>query len=227
MAYKWILFDADGTLFDYDAAEFNALKLSFVSFKLPFAKDYLDLYRQFNKVLWDNFERGETTIPLLKTQRFKLLLEELGVKTDPQLFSSTYLNHLSKQTDLIEGAIEIVQNLYKKFSLVLITNGIKEVQRSRLSLSPINEYFFDIIISDEVGAAKPDKRIFEIAHSRMNSPDKDSILMIGDNLGSDIKGGNAFGIDTCWYNPDSTEPYDTIKPTYKIKDLNEIPDLVE
>jgi YjjG family noncanonical pyrimidine nucleotidase len=227
MTYKWLLFDADGTLFDYDAAEFNALKLSFASFNLPFAEDHLVLYRQFNKGLWERFEQGEITIPRLKTERFKLLLAELGIKMDSHLFSSTYLNHLSMRPDLIEGAKELVQYLYGRFSLVLITNGIKEVQRSRLNLSPINDYFYDIIISDEVGSAKPDKRIFEIAHDRMNSPEKDSILIIGDNLVSDIKGGNEFGIDTCWYNPVSTKLNAFIKPTYEIKNLDEIPGLVE
>ncbi len=227
MIYKWIIFDADGTLFDYDAAEFYALKNSFASFNLPFSAEYLDFYRQFNKVLWDEFERGEITIPLLKTKRFDLLLKKLEIGFNPQVFGSTYLDHLSQRHDLIDGAVKILQDLSARFSLVLMTNGIKEVQRSRLNLSPIKDFFSDIIISDEVGVAKPDKRIFEISHERMSSPSKNSLLMVGDNLSSDIKGGNDFGIDTCWYNPDSLNSNPAIIPTYEIRNLDELRNIVE
>jgi len=227
MLFKWIIFDADGTLFDYDAAEFNALKNAFGSFNLPFSDNYLNIYRQFNKVLWEEFERGKISIPLLKIKRFELLLNKLNIKNEPQLFSSIYLDQLSLRHDLINGADEILQRLSGKIGLVLMTNGIKEVQRSRLNLSTIEGYFSDIIISDEVGVAKPDGRIFEIAHSRMSLPNKNTVLMVGDNLGSDIKGGVEFGIETCWYNPDQVKIESSIKATYEIKDLSEILKIVE
>ena len=227
MLFKWIIFDADGTLFDYDAAEFNALKNAFASFDLPFSDNYLKLYQQFNKVLWEDFERGDISIPLLKIKRFELLLNKLKMKIKPELFSSVYLDQLSQRHDLINGADEILQKLSGMTGLVLMTNGIKEVQRSRLNLSTIEGYFSDIIISDEVGFAKPDRRIFEIAHNRMSLPEKNKVLMVGDNLGSDIKGGIDFGIETCWYNPGQIKIESSIKPTYEIRNLSEILNIVE
>ncbi len=227
MLFKWIIFDADGTLFDYDAAEFNALKNTFTSFDLPFSDNYLKLYRQFNKVLWENFEQGDISIPLLKIKRFELLLNKLEIIIKPELFSSVYLDQLSLRHDLINGADEILQKLSGMTGLVLMTNGIKEVQRSRLNLSTIERYFSDIIISDEVGFAKPDRRIFEIAHNRMSLPEKNKVLMVGDNLGSDIKGGIDFGIETCWYNPGQIKVESSIKPTYEIRNLSEILNIVE
>jgi len=227
MRFKWIIFDADGTLFNYDAAEFNALKNAFSYLDLPFSDNYLNIYRKFNKVLWKDFECGKFYIPLLNTKRFDLLLNEKKKKIEPRLFSTAYLDQLSLRHDLIEGVEELLQKLSGKIGMVLMTNGIKEVQRSRLNLSTIERYFSDIIISDEVGIAKPDIKIFEIAYNRMSRPKKDAILMVGDNLGSDIKGGVDFGIETCWYNPDQAKIESSIKATYEIKDLSEILEIVE
>ena len=108
-----------------------------------------------------------------------------------------------------------------------MTNGIKEVQRSRFGRSSIHTLFSDIIISDEVGVAKPDKRIFEIAFENMSILDKSTVLMVGDNLSSDIKGGINFGIDTCWYNPNHFEQDPEIRATYELKNLQDLRIIIE
>ncbi len=227
MRYQWIIFDADGTLFDYDLAENSALKLSFQHFGNDYKPEYLVLYRKFNKQLWDAFELGKVTIKRLKVKRFELFLNEIDIPANADKFSQQYLKQLSSGTQLIKGAENILESLSGKVSLILMTNGIKEVQRSRLDLSTIKSYFSDIIISDEVGVAKPDRKIFEIALENMSISDKSTILMVGDNLSSDIKGGINFGIDTCWYNPKQKEVDPGIRATYEINDLADILSIIE
>lgn len=227
MRYKWIIFDADGTLFDYDQAEFSALQKAFEHFGFDYNPEYLGIYRECNKKLWDAFERGRITINKLKVKRFELLLGDIGISIDAVEFSKEYLRRLSKGTFLIKGAEELLASLSGKVGLILMTNGIKEVQRSRLSLSSIESYFSDIVISDEVGVAKPDKRIFEIALENMSIADKSTILMVGDNLGSDIKGGMDFGIDTCWYNPGQEKTNPQIRATYEVKGLDDIREIIQ
>ncbi len=227
MRYQWIIFDADGTLFDYDLAENSALQLSFQHFGYDYKPEYLVLYRKFNKELWDAFELGNATIKNLKVKRFELLLNEIGIPVDAHKFSQQYLKQLSLGTQLISGAMKILESLSGKVGLILMTNGVKEVQRSRLDLSTIKSYFSDIIISDEVGVAKPDRKIFEIALENMSISDKSTILMVGDNLSSDIKGGIDFGIDTCWYNPKQKEVDPRIRATYEINDLADILSIIE
>jgi putative hydrolase of the HAD superfamily len=134
--------------------------------------------------------------------------------------------NLSQGTQLIDGAENVLKTLNGNVGMILMTNGIKEVQRSRLSLSTISKFSSDIIISDEVGVAKPNKEIFEIAFKKMLFPDKEKVLMIGDNLSSDIKGGMDFGIPTCWYNPRKRDPDPLIRADYEIYDLQDIPSLV-
>jgi YjjG family noncanonical pyrimidine nucleotidase len=222
MRYKWIIFDADGTLFDYDHAENTAIKKTFEHFGYTYQPDYLATYRHCNKQLWDAFELKQVTIEELKVNRFKLFLDTIGISADPNQFGKQYLVELASGTTLIDGAEQVLDSLSGKVGMILMTNGIKEVQRSRLNLSTIQHYFSDIIISDEVGVAKPDRRIFEIALNNMEISDKEAILMVGDNLSSDIKGGNDFGIDTCWYNPKQKESDPNILATYEIKNLEDI-----
>jgi FMN phosphatase YigB (HAD superfamily) len=109
---------------------------------------------------------------------------------------------------------------------MLITNGLKEVQRPRLARSAISGYFADIVISEEVGAAKPDARIFDAAFQRMGHPRKADVLMVGDSMSSDIRGGKAYGIDTCWFNPASKLRELDVDSRYEIADLCELVDLL-
>lgn len=201
MAYRWLIFDADGTLFDFDRAEAAALVETFDAFGIAFEPGYADVYRQINRVIWRELEQGAITATALRTERFRRLFDALGMAVDPGEFSVRYLAHLSQRGDLIDGAEEMVRTLSDRYRLLILTNGLSEVQRSRLAHSGLAGAFEDIVISDEVGAAKPDGRIFDVALARMGMPPKPEVLIIGDSLSSDIAGGAAYGIDTCWFNP--------------------------
>jgi FMN phosphatase YigB (HAD superfamily) len=93
-------------------------------------------------------------------------------------------------------------------------------------MSSIGHLFSEIVISEEVGLAKPDPAIFDLALARIGHPDRDRVLMIGDNLGSDILGGFDSGIDTCWYNPAGSANGLDVAPTYEIRELREILELL-
>ena len=201
MTYHWLIFDADGTLFDFDRAEAGALQETFDAFGMVFKQRTGDLYRQINGAIWRELEQGAITPEALRVERFRRLFDALGLTIDPAAFSERYLDHLSHRGDLIEGAAEVVKALHGRCRLLILTNGLSEVQRTRLAHSGLAEYFEDIVISDEVGAAKPDGRIFDVAFERMGNPAKADVLIVGDSLSSDIAGGQAYGIDTCWFNP--------------------------
>ena len=81
-------------------------------------------------------------------------------------------------------------------------------------------------ISEEVGSAKPEGEIFDAAFAKMNHPEKRRVLMVGDSLTSDIKGGNDYGIDTCWFNPHRQAPQDGIEPVYEVHRLDQIVEVV-
>ncbi len=227
MRYKWLLLDADGTLFDYDKAEASALQRTFRELGCSYQARYADVYRQINGAMWRDFEVGRISQRRLRTRRFELLFEDIGIGCDPEVFSTRYLLHLADGTDLIEGAEEVIKWLHGKVGLVLITNGIAEVQRPRFASSGLCGYFADIVISEEAGAAKPDPRIFDAAFQAMSWPKKEEVLIVGDSLASDIKGGNDYGIDTCWFNPQQEPCTVDVKIRFEIGELLELRALLE
>lgn len=227
MKYKWLLFDADRTLFDYDKAEAVALENAFRQMDLAFDPVFLTEYNRINQQIWSEFEQDLISQDLLKIERFERLFSAIGVQTDPEAFSRQYLTGLSTGSDLIAGAEETIKALFGKVGLVMITNGLKEVQQPRLDHSAIGSYFSDLVISDEIGSSKPDKKIFDVAFSRMNHPKKKEVLIIGDSLTSDIKGGSDYGIDTCWYNPHQDPCTLDVNVTYDIAALSDLLTLID
>lgn len=199
--YQWLLFDADGTLFDFECSESIALQEVFESLGVPFQPDYLAVYRRISRTLWDAVERGETTPALLKQRRFELLLETLGLDHPPAAFSEGYLGFLAARADLLPGAVEVVAALRQKYHLAILTNGLKAVQRPRFTRSPLREYIDEIVVSDEIGVSKPARAYFDTAFAQLGHPAKPATLMIGDSWVSDIMGAANYGVDTCWYNP--------------------------
>jgi 2-haloacid dehalogenase len=222
MRYDWLLFDADGTLFDYDQAEIAALEQTFQALSVAYQPAFLPAYRRVNAQMWRAFERGEITQAQLKPRRFELLSEAIGVPLDPARFSATYLDQLGQNAQLIDGAEAMLQALHGKVQMMLITNGLKAVQRSRYALSPLPAYFAGIVISEEVGVAKPAPGIFDIAFEKMGNPARDRVLMIGDSLSSDMAGGMNYGIDTCWFNPEGRAQDGLVGITHDIRRLAEL-----
>ncbi len=225
MKYKWLLFDLDGTLFDYDKGETVAFQKTFDDFKINYKEEFLSIYDSINKQLWKKFELGQIEVEKLKVERFELLLDQIDHEVNPAEFSNNYLVNLSNCTFLLDGVEELLRELDGKFKMMLITNGLKSVQRPRLKNSTIKNYFEDIVISEEVGSAKPDNKIFDIAFSKMNKPPKDEVLMIGDSLSSDIQGGINYNLDTCWLNVKSLNS-NGLAPTYEIKNISELKNIL-
>jgi 2-haloacid dehalogenase len=199
--YTWLLFDADGTLFDYDKAERAALEQALAHAGVSFEARHLAAYREINQGLWLRVEKGELTPGVVKVRRFELLLQALRIAQAAEDFSATYLECLANCSELVEGAAAALAALHKAYRLAILTNGLTVVQRGRLARSVIRHHISDIIISEEIGAAKPAKAFFDTAFARLGNPSKREALMIGDGWVSDIQGAVQYGIDACWYNP--------------------------
>ncbi len=220
--YKLVFIDLDETLMDFYLAEKQALSLSFRQFGLEYSERAILEYDEINAGVWRKLERGEIDQETLKVERFRLLFERMHADVDPAAFSALYLLELGKGVFLLPGAEETCAYLSSKYALAVVTNGIKEVQRSRISRSPLEPYFSALIISEEAGSSKPAPAIFEHACDRLGFRDKDRMIMVGDSLSSDIRGGINFGIDTCWFNPGSKANDSGLQPTYEIQTLSEL-----
>lgn len=228
MKYELLLFDADGTLFDYTRAESWSLEQAFSKQNLPYSQTTLKQYGNINYKIWQEFEQGLISPTELQVERFRRLASSLAIDTDPTALSDSYLEALARAGFLLPGAEELLAELSTTHTLALITNGLEAVQWGRLAVSGIRSYFSQITISESVGYQKPDPRIFDVLFQDLGWQNRRSSLIIGDSLTSDMPGGIAAGIDTCWYNPGlkKTAPED-LDITYTIADLSELPAIVQ
>jgi 2-haloacid dehalogenase len=222
--YRWLLFDADGTLFDYDRAERAALAQALGQIGVAFDPGHLAAYRRINQTLWQGVEKGEIRPGMVKVCRFELLLEEIHVAHSPAALSAGYLECLANCSELVEDAETVLGALHSKYRIAILTNGLTVVQRGRLARTAIRHHVSDIIISEEIGAAKPAKEFFDTAFARLGNPSKREVLMIGDGWASDIQGAVQYGIDACWYNPARKPRPANQKITREIASLRELKD---
>jgi HAD superfamily hydrolase (TIGR01549 family) len=156
-----------------------------------------------------------------------LFFDDLNKNHDPHSANEKYLQFLVHNTRMINHARSIIKLLNKHYHLSIITNGLKEVQRPRIDKSRLTDSFKTIVVSDEIGHAKPSSEYFEYTHDKLGKPNKNKVLVVGDNLNSDIKGGLDFGYHTCWYNPNKKDNKTSLEPDYTINRLPELLKLLD
>lgn len=226
MRYKLLIFDLDNTVFDYNKAENFALEKTLTFFNCAATESLKESYRVINEQTWQLFEKGEITSEELRIIRFEKFAVVHGLNWNASDVSRIYLKNLGLGGFLVDGANPLLFELKDDFRLASVTNGISNVQRARLSNSPFDGLFDPLVISDEVGVAKPNPRIFEILLEQAGITDKTSVLMIGDSLSSDIAGAAAAGIDSCWFNPSGLNNNEGSAPDFIITKLSEIKDII-
>lgn len=220
--YEWILFDADETLFEFDAL--RGLKLMFSRFDIDFSDADFSEYQLVNKPLWVQYQNGEITATQLQYQRFQSWAERLD--ETPKTLNSAFLSAMADICAPLQGAANLLNTLRGKMKLGIITNGFTELQQVRLDRTGFRDHFDVLIISEQVGVAKPHPDIFEYALSAMGHPSREKVLMVGDNPDSDILGGLNAGLHTCWVNADNKPEPTDIKPHYQVSSLSELESLL-
>lgn len=222
MKYSMLLFDADGTLLDFDATEKKALRNTFAIYGYPFTPEMELRYQEINHNLWAAYEDGKISRETVIYTRFKNQFDEFGIDDDGIGFEDVYQKQLGRGHYLIPHAMETIQLLHGKVNMCIVTNGVTETQYSRLRDSGLDKYFDKIFVSGEIGYQKPDPAYFSYCFEHMPEVDKNEVLLIGDSLSSDMLGGYNFHIDTCWYNPKEKKNEKNLPITYEIKDLRDL-----
>jgi YjjG family noncanonical pyrimidine nucleotidase len=209
--YTHLFFDLDNTIWDFNSNSFDALYIALDKLQLlkiigPY-DDFFKIYREVNDQLWELYRQGLMDKKVLSVQRFEESFEKNGtpLSIGGEVVNVAYLAEMPLQTRLVEGARQVLDYLHGRYEVAIITNGFKEVQYEKIKKSELSKYFRKIFISEEIGAQKPGRPIFEYAIKSMNAPKKSS-LMIGDSWDVDIVGAMNFGIDQVYYNPKIEDP---------------------
>jgi len=220
--YRGVLLDADNTLFDYNRAESEALEetLAEAAPGVPRLRA-VEAYRAINSRYWTRFEAGEIDAASLKSGRWEDLFSALGIDGSPARAAAAYVTALSGKTHLLPGAGDAVKRLSGKTRLCLVTNGLSVVQRGRLARSGLAGFFSAVVISEEIGVAKPDPRFFHAAAAALGRSAAD-LLCVGDNPVADVAGARAAGIEAWWFSPDGAAWPGPGAAPHVVKDLVEL-----
>ena len=222
-----VLLDLDDTLLDFKRGEQIALTQTLRHFEIEPTNEMLFRYHVINAALWQALERGERTRKQILVERFSRLFEEFDFDVDPNEAQTYYAKGLSEQAILLDGAVQLLDILSSRYSLYLVSNGNRTVQTKRIEQAGIGHYFKAVYLSEDVGYNKPAKEFFDFVMKASPEIVKESSVMIGDSLSSDIAGGNGVGITTIWFDKEGIGPSREIRPSYRVRALSEIPALLE
>lgn len=229
-AYKFLLFDADRTLLDFDADMTNAFRNLYKSCgfgeRIPYSPAMLEHYERCNTRWWGKFERQECTKPELFRNRFVDFLKETGLSGDPDDMNSRYFEFLGQGGAVYPGALELMKKLSRDFFLYLVTNGNAVSQHTRLEHSGLLPYFRKVFVSEDVGVGKPDLRYFQYVEEHISGFEKEKALVIGDSLSSDIQGAANAGLDSIWYTGVWEDPAGNVPYTYRAESYEEIAEIL-
>lgn len=219
MHYDWVVFDADETLFTFDGKA--GLQQLLAQHNVPWHEDHFDDFARVNKPLWYAFQRGEISAQDIKEQRFVGWDERLGLSSFE--LNRRFMSIMAEICEPIDGAKALLDSLHGKAKMGIITNGFTELQQERLDAHGFSHFFDFIVVSEEEGLAKPDPAIFHLAERQhMQHPERESVLMVGDNLHSDVLGGQRAGWHTCWFQRQPEPVPEDITPTLTVSHLSEL-----
>ena len=200
------LFDLDQTLLDFHASEYKALGIVLEANGLSFSEEIYQAFKEYNKTLWLELEKGNITRPELFTKRFQYIFEKCeGDSTglDSLKVNNDFIRTMSVNGVLMDGALEFVKKVKENIPdarIYIASNGATINAKGRIASTGLDKYIDYLFISEDMGVTKPDAAFFDICFDRI-AESKSSCIMIGDSLSSDMLGAKNASIDSVWFMP--------------------------
>ncbi len=219
---KNLLWDVDGTLLDFKAAEAYGMKICLQEIGVQLNAEMLASYSAINRSWWEKYERGEVTQEVLRRGRLHDFFAKYCISyTEYDHFNMRYQEALGEAVFPLEDSVRLLQELRPRFRQYIVTNGSKQAQEKKLQKSGINQLADGIFISESIGYQKPSAAFFAAVQAQTGYLQEET-LIIGDSLTSDMQGGNNAGILCCWYHPEATSCKKEIRIDYEIRSLWEL-----
>ncbi len=213
---KWVWIDLDDTLIDFHANSRIALRILYDEMNLgrfyACCDDWIAAYEKNNKSLWSRYNRAEITKDFLRIERMRAVIAHAWHGGDDELVNlswemdSVYLSRLAEQKTLVEGAPEMLDYLRRRgYNIGVLSNGFSQVQHLKIASAGLTDRIDMVILSDDIGVNKPDRRIYDYAMKQSGCPDFNAHVMIGDNPDTDIAGAVNAGWGAIYFNRGKAE----------------------
>lgn len=225
MNKKIVLLDLDNTLIDFNECARHSIMNIFSELGFEYSENVFETFICENVKIWKRLEKGEITKADLRANRWNIILKKLGIDYDGTIIEEKFENGVAQGAYAVDGAYELLDYLYPKYELYIVSNGFRFVQESRLKIGDFRKYFKDIFLSEDIGIQKPAKEFFDYCFDKLSHPNKENVILIGDSLSADIIGGLNYGIDCIWFNKNGDKLPKSIEPTYivdRLKDIEKI-----
>ena len=222
MRYDVLLCDADNTLFDFNKAEENAFAIACEAMGFSFTPELLATIPPSTRRFGSCLNRAASSRVFCACGGLNSFWRRSIREDDAQKMCDAFVEALGRQSVPLDGAVEAVRRWSAKIPVVIVTNGIAQVQRGRMAKSELRPYISGLVISEEVGAAKPNPLMLEKGMELAQATDKRRALMLGDSLTSDIAAAKNAGIDACWFNPKGAANDKGLPIAYEIASLDEV-----
>jgi putative hydrolase of the HAD superfamily len=231
MPYKNLFFDFDDTLWDTNTNNRECLREIYADYRFDryYAsfETFYDYYSAYNLKLWKQYHHHEIDRQTLIVERFRHVLAPAGL-TDAESalrLNRDFLARTTLKTVLVPGVVDLLEYLRPSYRMYILSNGFRELQVKKLNLSGLNQYFDRVILSEDAGIQKPHRKIFDFALKNTNSRRNES-LMIGDSWDADIAGACHSNMDQIWFNPQNLPPAGNFTPTYTVRSLSGIKEIL-
>ena len=227
-----LCFDLDHTLWDFETNSRLALRDGYNAMGLKglgveSADDWIASYERANEWCWAQFREGKMDKETLRSERFKLAFEGLGMEAEgdvAQRLGEHYIETSPYQTALLEGTMEVLEELAKRgHRMFILTNGFEEVQHIKVKNSGLEPFFTGVYTSDFLGVKKPNPKAFERAAEAEGLSMSGGIVMVGDSWESDVEGAHGVGWDAVHFNPKEEHREDVWQSVRVLRELLDLP----
>ncbi|KIO54119.1 YjjG family noncanonical pyrimidine nucleotidase [Flavobacterium hibernum] len=217
-----VFFDLDHTLWDFDKnSEMTFDRIFKTRFPEIKVQDFIEKYAPINQECWKLYQHDKITHQELRYNRLKFSFDALNVEIsdeDIDQISEDYIEFLTDNNHLFDGAIEVLEYLKPKYKLHIITNGFAKVQDKKINNAALSDYFTTITNSELAGVKKPNSIIFDYA-IKVSNASKETSVMIGDCLDADVNGALNAGLDAIFFNEKKIEAPVNIKQINHLLEL--------
>lgn len=197
--YSALFIDVDNTLLTFRPSSETALRKTFLAQGMNYEPTYFEVFYWIGEVLWSQQKRELISVQEIHDLIFPRLLQAIGLQGDSQEMTRLFHQLLHEEAVLEPEVTETLDYLSQRYRLYVASNGMMDMQRSRLKKAGILDYFADLFVSDDIGAEKPSETFFLEAMRRSNTQPSD-VLFIGDSISADMAGAARVAMDRCWYN---------------------------